>query len=386
MKKEDIFKRIFREEHLLQLMCQAHMNPDDFERNKTALSLSHWRVNWEKLVKLTWINNLQTIVLEVLKFHSLMKYLPLNHQKKLIRMDIFTRLYHASHLKKSQIILKNMLKRNINFVVMKTYSLNQELFEGTSIKIPLDLDLMIPIREFKKSSIILLESNYEYLPNHKSKKGSRYISNLDFYAPRSQEIFKKGKHTIELHATITDTPGFSIGPVITDSSNQSITQKLFSGTRKVSFQKIKVKVFKPNQLLISLFLHSFIQHNLQSGISFYEFAKVIQVYKKDLDWSYVDEFMEKYGLIPYFNWFLYLFNDLYPHILPDTVVKRLSEYERSLKPQHLLLFLYMKYKIFHPTNFARAHSKEIQKELCWAVMDNRFLKLGLQKAKNRIIK
>ncbi|OGY18914.1 MAG: hypothetical protein A2900_01250 [Candidatus Chisholmbacteria bacterium RIFCSPLOWO2_01_FULL_50_28] len=382
---DHIYKTFFKEEYLLQILCEAQIHPKQLNKKMSSQLLQQKHIDWEKMLDLIKANNLQTIILDYFQNQRLVKFLPSGIQSRLVKLAFYSHIYSLKHREQSRIILKKLINNKVEFVMMKTYALKERIFKNREIKADLDVDLLIPVHEFKEVSGLLFDLGYLFFPDMKTKNGVASIANLNFYCPSSQEIFKKGHHAVEIHTTITDTPRYSQIPVISEATNRQMTQEVYNGTDTISYQNIKVKVFKPSQLLLTHFLHSLVQHNLQRATSYYECAKMLQVYKEELEWGYIMKFVNIRKLKSYFMWFLFLLNDLYPNLLPNQLESELVNYEGSLKTQHWALYPYMKYKIFHQTNFAESKRRERQKEWCWAIIDQHLLNLVKHKIKKHLV-
>lgn len=374
-----LFKKMYREKYIIQLLCHAHLKKDKSKKKETTQLLESHNFNWKTFIQLVHNNKLYKVVVETLEYLSLSEKIPNQIYKKILKGAFTADLYSSKHAKETTTILKDIYAHNLKAVVMKSYAMTQFIFETTGFKTTLDVDLLISIYDFKKVSKILLQQDYLYFQDHHTKRGTEAIPNPDFYHPKSQEIFKKGTHTIELHTTIVDTFDWFALPIINQEKNKAVTQELFSKTQEIQFQDIKALVFSPEALVISLFLHMLFQHNLQIGISHYEFAKIITILKSRLNWKYIHRFTEKYNLAPYFLWFLLLLESQYPQILPKQTSLKVSQFNDKLKIHHRLLLFYMKKKILNPTKFLEGINKEREKEWCWAIIGNNLKRTILRK-------
>lgn len=377
------YKHFFPEQYLIEILCKATSTNTSINKKEIIQLTQRKSFSWQKLISLIRANHLSKIILDFINIHNLGSYFPSSFIKQINLDQLKIEYFYNYHIKQSSLILRNLLKNRIEFVVMKTYPFNDILFNKQPYKIYCDLDILIPIHHFKKTANILLKNGYKYFPSHRNRKGSNYIPFIDFYCPKTQEVFKKNGHQVELHTTIVDNFFFDI-KILNEKTNQYITNTFFFNSKTKAFRNLKIKAFTPSDLVISLFLHSFFQHNLQSGVTYYEFFLIFKKLRKVIQWDYIIKFIKRIKMEPYFLWFLYLFNDLYPNTLPSKINRSVKNYKQSLKVQHKLLFLYMKYKIFHPTKFLLNPAKEKEKELCWSIIDNQLLKLIGSKIRNKI--
>lgn len=375
------YKQLFPEECLVELLCQLEICKKTGAED--AASFSQKKIHWSRFLELLKNNQLLLSSLIDRIFIELKPHLPRRFQKELIKYQLIISYTIQQQNKEYLSMIKKLAKSELDFVVMKTYQYSRELSGLQEFRMRSDLDLLIPIYEFKKATQLLLAEKYQYFPSHSSKAGLNTFPMINFHPPKTQEIFKRKNYTIELHTTIVDNFYFYIKP-IDEKTNRLITHQLYEGSQEIFTKKQKIKRFLPTELFISLFLHSFFQHNLQGGITFYEFALVIKKFQKRIKWKQLIFFMKKIKMQKYFFWFLLLLDSLYPNILPPYILKKIRKYEKGLKFKHDLLFFYMRYKIFHPTNFLDDR-RELEKEWCWAILDNKLLKLILHKIKNHFV-
>lgn len=384
---DHFYNNLFQEELLLKKLCSLNIreNTTEYEKVRDQIIEKSININWRKFIKLVQINRLQTVILETLESYKFTELLPLKIQRELVKLSFSTRLYCSDHLSETKKILKAFNKESISFVVMKTYALSDSLFGVGRYKTSIDIDILVPVDEFKKAAFILLRSGYKYFEKHSSLSGLSKLPYGDFFLPKNQEIFKKANHDVELHTTIVDTFYFLPKPILSERDNRKATDELCKSAEYVSFQGLKVRAFAPTQLFLSLFLHSFFQHNLQFAITYYECAVIILKFDKNLDWNWIFDFVKRYELKPYFLWFLCIFNDLYPGMLPKKIALKVNKYQGSFGTKHKVAFFYTKCKVFHPTNFLKDPLKEREKEWLWAIINNNLTKVFFLKLRRRIL-
>lgn len=269
-------------------------------------------------------------------------------------------------------ILQLFLKQKINFVVMKSFIISYTPRWGAS-KISHDIDILIPPSQFAPCASILLSQGYTY--RSVTEEHIYYpLEYIDFYVPQSQECFQKGDLTVELHTSIVDTYNFLNSPW-NDKINKAATQELYKESYVSNFFGVPTRTFSETSLFISLFLHSFFQHNLQGGYQFLEAAKLLNYYHDTIDWKYVISYMRKYKIQKYLYWFLCLLDEIFSLPLPPKVRGDMRKNRESFGLLQVVMLFYMKCKILHPTTFLNHPKKEIQKKWCWAIIDQKVLSL-----------
>lgn len=375
------YNNLFPGEHLLEQLCRL-----SFFSNKNT----HYHnnipkikgINWYRFFHLVRHNKLQVVVAKTFSLDQVKSLIPDFIYKKIVLDRLLIQFYEEKQQKEFYQLLKKIGNSNLNIVVMKTFVYLPEILTDT-LKVHCDLDLLVPTNSFKGVVSLLSQLGYKYVfDSSRADKKFSSSHSVDFYLPKSQEVFKKNGYTVELHATVVDSFPFLLNSLDLEK-NQRMTQELYNNSVKTSYKDLIVKAFSPSAVILNFFLHSFFQHNLQSALTFYEFAHLIKTFGKKIDWNFVMLFTKKYDLQPYFLWFLCLFNELYPHTLPFRIQKKVNKYKNSLQILQLFLFYYMKYKIFNHTNFFGNYEKERQKEWAWTIINKNLLKFIYLKIKNK---
>lgn len=369
---------------LRMIMKIKFQDEADIENDKKILKRLLSRINWSKLFTMVAVNKLQFIIFDTLLNPSLSESIPKDILKKLEKEKIIFEYYRKKQRQEFLSIIKAFTRNGVDFVVMKTFLVAETLFDKRFEKINNDLDLLIPLADFKRAATCLFKLKYFYLPDsNKKNEIQNSIKSFDFYLPKSQELFVKNSNRVELHTTIVDTSPFpEVG--INENTNRLISQELFSKAEIITKRNLQIKIFTPTWLLFSLFLHSFFQHNLQGAMSYYEMASIIRKYRNKIDWSSLLITAKHFQMSRYFIWFLKLLENLYPKLLPQKITLLIKSENNSLDWQHKLTFLFMKNKIFFPTKFHTLRSEK-QKEWLWAIISNKLFKILGQKLKRRLL-
>lgn len=364
---DKIIARKYHEETFLRLLLATLFSEKPPQRLIKQAKEDLLGIRRERLEQLIKTNKLEKLVLKIIQELQLSDFLHKGLEKSLVKKGMVIEVIFNRRFKDSLKIMSSLAKARCDFVVLKTYLFRQKYFDGEAHKIVADLDLLVPVREFSKAYKVLLQDDYRYIPNLISLDKPGSISNVAFYAPKDQEFFVKGKYIVELHSTIVDTFDFySIKKFFNKEINTRITQELFEKIEYVEVNGLRLKVFLPNQLFISLFLHTFLQHDFQGSISFYEAAVTIR--KEKIDWKYVEFFIKKYRLTPFFEWYMCLLDDLFPYLLDKNLKRKIENYKRKFSLKQNLLFYFMRYKIFNPTNYLTNPERLKEKDWTWAII------------------
>jgi hypothetical protein len=335
-------------------------------------------VDWEKFIRIIRQNQLQTVYKAVLdSLHSHGKIPDIIYKQLVVDQLVVT---HQASLQKKEFIhvVKTLSRARVHFLVMKTFLYSTRLFGKNPLKISCDLDLLIPVNEFQRISALLIHDGYVWYENHHRKHTVvDYIN--DFYIPREEEIFQKGAYEIELHTTIVDTYSFE-SLALSDKNCRRLTQELFNSAVKINYLGLGVYTFSPTDLVISLFLHSYYQHNFIGLLRYYEVAKLIQHYSGSIRWSRIFSIIEKYNLTIYFLWYLSFFTALFPSALPQHVTQRVTAFQEKLTGFQLIIYYFMLHKVFYPNN----EFSDKQKGVIWAMMGRKFGQYVISALQNRL--
>jgi hypothetical protein len=363
-----LYLKLFTEEQLIFLLCKLHLchDPIDLERIKKTLNK---KINWVKMVRLIQINKLWMSVIDWQK--DLNKYniqLPHAFVEQCNAMTLPIQYYREVQQREARNIFQLLSRNEVKFVVMKSFVLSFAV-QWKVPKISCDIDLLIPPSEFKKAAEVLMRHRYKYIAE--SNQINRFPTQyLDFYLAKSQERFQGNRLIVEIHSSIVDTYD-SLSSPWDDEVNRSATQELYQSARKALFFGSSTKIFPTTELIISLFLHSLFQHNLQGGSQYLEIAFICNQYRDEINWEYIFKFMKKYKIMPYFLWFVCLLRDSFNPYFPNKVQNAINLYRNKLRFLQIALFYIMKYKILNPTRFSVDQKVERQKKWSWMIIDNR---------------
>lgn len=374
------YHNLFPEECLLEQLCGlSFFSHRDIHYNNGVSKMKN--INWNRFFSLVRHNKLQMIITKTFRFNQIKSLIPDFIYKKLVLDSLPIQFYINKQQKQFYLVLKKISDAELDIVVMKTFIYLPQILDST-LKVRCDLDLLVPTDRFKTTVNLLSQLGYKYASDsYHADKNFTSSRSMDFYLPKSQEVFKKNDYTVELHATVVDSFPFLLNPLEIEK-NQNMTQELYNNSIKISYKDLVVKAFSPSAVILNIFLHSLFQHNFQSAMTYYELAHLVKVLNKKIDWSFIMLFTKKYNLQSYFLWFLCLFNALYPHVLPFRIQKKVNKYKNSLQILQLLLLYYMRYKVFNHTNFSTDYTAEKQKEWSWTIINKNLLKFMYLKIKN----
>lgn len=360
-KANKIYKSLFPDEYCMEYLLQIRNGK---QIHKTSPHIEFKNIHWEKIFSLIRQNSIQTI------FNTKI-------YKTIMPRDIYFRIagdlfyndkYSISQNKEFNNVLTKLHNAHVNFLVMKTYLQSNQLFGKQAHKIYLDLDILMPISEFRKSSQILLQDGYHWFSNHSDKHApDDYLT--DFHIPKQEEIFKKNMYDIEIHTKLLNTESFN-STVLSQWQNRQLTQKLFDNSINVPYAGMTIKTFSPTSMLMNLFLHHFYQHNYQGVIRFYEFAKLIDVSGDNIKWENIIHLLDKYYLQSYFLWYLCLLENLFPLKLPAFIIKKVTSFKKKFSILQLIIFFGMRYLIFHSRDF---RYPDLLKKISWSIIDHRLM-------------
>lgn len=380
---EEIFDKAYKilcpEEYLINLLCQYSLKPGQNSKDLIISYIKKGNLDLKRFVKIVITNKLSSPILETLRKVKMLEKFPKAVKKTLIKEVLITKFLDKKQKENSRSVLKNLLDNHSSFVVMKYYSRSSAQTEEASIRKHEDIDLLIPVNEFRSVSELLLSKGYLYYPECKPFDGLKFIPDGDFYLPDSEELFIKEHHNIELHLKIIDVFGYYPPLIPSKSDVVNITQELFNSAKPFEFLDIKVKTFPPTQIFLSLFLHSFFHHNMQSRVDFYETSIMLDKLRSEIDWNYIFKFVERFNLKQYFLWYSSFLNDLQPGIIPDKFLKIILRYRKSFKVHQHFLYWLLKYKVFHPTKSFENPKRRFEYELYWAVIKGKLIRLILHK-------
>ena len=320
-------------------------------------------IDWQQLLALIRQNQLQAICKDSFNSPVFQSVAPEEFMRHMIADQLA--IQHMSAIKKQTTadIVRSLTNAGIRFVIMKTLPHEHVLFQAP-IKIPGDLDILLPVSAVKLAAGILTKLGYKCFWNHK-KTIKNALIHQDFYAPLSEHIFIRGNTTVELHTAIVNSSSFT-SRILSDYNNRLLTQELYNQKQHRLYHGIPVYIFSPTALFVSLFVHLLYQHNLQSAVRYYELFRVVRTYKKSIRWDEVLRLIRTYHLIPYFHWFACLFNDLFPNSLPKDILQSALKYRASFRLPQRILYSIMKQRLFHPSDLP---FKDNEKRICWAIMN-----------------
>ncbi len=370
-------QKLFPEERLIEMLCSFNITNNPTQEKINTYLITH-KINWGKFENLVIHNQLIPSILDCFNDRNLKSSFPLEIRQKLEYHYLSIQYIAQFQHKQFSTILTKLAEYKLDFLVMKAYLFDKQLFKGKYYRARCDLDLLVPVNQFEGISTYLFDIGFKHFHDHYTKEGKSNISSGNFYLPLSQEIFKKKDLLVEIHSSVVDIFDF-LHPVLDKETVRYITNKLYLNAKTRIINGKKIKVFSNPDLLLSLFLHNFFQHNLQLGIRFQESALITMKLINNSDWDYIIKFVTSIKMKAYFIWYLYLLNDIYPDIFRSKIKIEINKLEKKLQFQQKILLFFMRYKIFHPTNFPQDAMKEKEKEWCWAIMSNTLLQLLFHK-------
>jgi len=378
---EYLFQKTYPEIYILRALLARTFKINSAGENP---SRSNFQItfNNNKLLKIVTENKLNHIILELCNRDKVVENLFRDLLPELNKNEIADILLFKRHQTLSVKIMSILTKNACDFVVMKTYLLKKDLYNNQTIKITADLDLLVPLKEFNKISSILIREGYKHLPVKKGTKGAGPAIFSPFYQPKTQESFQKNNHIIEVHTVVVDTFKFLAYKEFNRRINEKLSDQLYRGTRYIRLGANRVKVFRSEDLLISLFLHSFFQHNMQIVISYYEVASVLS--KNKLDWNYLEKIVRNYSLDAFFWWYMSILDELFPNVCNIIVKKKIRDFRHSFSLSQKFFFKYMGYKIFMPSRFRKSPNKEQEKELYWSIIRNNLFSVLIQRISRKL--
>ena len=320
-------------------------------------------VNWQRLLMLIRQNRLQVICKGSFNSQAFQSVAPKKIFQQIVADQMTIQLYAVKNKRVLIKIAGLFTQAGIRFVVMKTLPYEHVLFRSP-VKIAGDLDILLPVSDIKLAAGVLIKLGYECFWNHE-KVNKNILIQQDFYAPLGEHIFVKGNTTVELHTTIVNSSSFT-SKLLSDYNNRLLTQELYNQKQRKIYHGVPIYLFSPTALFVSLFIHLLYQHNLQSVVRYYELFRVIHSYNNSLRWNGVLSLIQTYNLIPFFYWFICLFNDLFPSSLPKNILQSAQKYKASFGLPQRILYYIMKRRLFHPSDLP---FRDIEKRVCWAIMN-----------------
>lgn len=354
-------KRIYisPEEYLIRLLRRKN---DRFSSWPQNLYLSRWT----KFYDIVRRNQLQLFCRRsFLSQASFLSDVPSWIQKQLIADELS--ITQTADLQKKEFchIINSLNDAGVHFVVMKTFLHSSQVERIILLKASCDLDLLMPIADFRIASSVLIENNYLWYIDHVKRYTTKDCTS-DYYTPQAEEIFRKGPYEIELHTRIVGNEP-SLSHVMSETTNRNLTQILSGWTTPTAHRNRHIHIFSPTGLIMSLFIHLFYQHNYRGLRRYLEIAQIIESYENSIKWNTLHNTSQKFHLHSYFRWFLLLLDRLFPDVLPTSVKRRVYKYKLNFLEK--LLFDRMLHQVFYPDDSPRS---EKQKKLFWAIIDGRF--------------
>ena len=374
---ETFYIKYFPEERLLEMLCGYSLCQRPTKKLINQYLLNQ-RINWKEFTDLVINNHLIPIVIDYFNNSRGINLIPSFTRQKLEHYYLTIQYINKFQNQQFFSILSALSELKIDFLVMKGYLFDNQLFKKEYYRARCDLDLLVPMSQFEKISVYLLQTGFRYYHDHYEKKGKKSFRSGPFYKPNTQEIFKKKGLLVEIHTSIVDYLPL-IQPALDEKTIMNITNYFFSHAQLKTINGYKIKVFSDRDLLLSSFLHNLIQHNLQLGIRLHESAQIIRKLINQNDWIHIWKFISWINLTMDFTWFLHLLFIIYPSLFSFEIKRIVNKHEEKLCFYQLLVFYFMRYKVFHPTNFPQNTSKEKEKEWCWAIIDKKVLSLFAQK-------
>lgn len=373
--------KLFPEEALVLRLCFFHIQKDRGVLPSIQALLAK-DIHWQKITSLIQDNKLWGSATDWQA--DLQKYSISLPDSFVLQCRALKELlqYHRSLQKREAAhVFRLLSKNNVHFVVMKSFVASYHS-QWRAPKVSADIDILVPYSAFSLAvkSLNALGYKHRSIYHGATPEPASYI---DFYSPYSQETFQKGLMCVELHTCIVDTFYFLHSPW-SDVVNRMATQELYDGAYGAHFGTVPIRKFSETLLLESLFLHSFFQHNLEGGSQYMEVAALVRQYAHNIDWRHIHRFMERYGMKQYYFWFLCLFDDLFPSILPKNIQREVATRRQQLTIVQVGLYYYMKFKILHRTSFSGHPEREKRKEWCWAIIDKSVLSLIANKIIRRV--
>ena len=364
--------RIPKEEYLIVLLCRQNINPRRDTPNNIRWKAFLSTINWERFVRILCQNQLELLLHKNISQNQLFKNIPQQTQKQLIALYLTETRIARSKSDEFTRIIKKLNHLHIPYVLMKTFGYTIKLFHSAIPKLYSDLDILIQVKNFAHTRVLLEKEGYNLYLTH-TEKAVQQQNFSDFYTPKGEEIFRKKEFEIELHTTVARTLSID-SRVLSDISLRSLTQEFYKDTQNTTYQKQNIRVFSPTSLFVTQFIHLFFQHNYQGIMRYCELAKIMTSFYDKINWSFVLILLEKYKLRSYFRWFLFLLNDIFPSTVPAILMKEFSIKNKHLNIVEFILYRFIKYQMFHPGDFEYSDK---QKEIVWAVIDRRLIRYFL---------
>lgn len=324
-------------------------------------------INWQRLLSLIRQNQLQVVCRDSFEAPAFQSLAPQEFTDQIIEDQMTIQLLATKKRRETGKIIRSFTKAGIQFIMMKTLPYERILFRSP-VKVPGDLDILLPVSEFYQAAKILMDTGYRLSINH------REVDLLTLpleptYIPKGEEIFKKDSFTVELHTTLLDTLNFS-SQRLNDRGNRAITNALYSQKQTVRYEGTLCYAFTPTALFLSLFFHCFYQHNYQSVIRYIEAAMVLRVFSRSIRWNYMWSFVTQYQCSNNFLWFLVLLEDIAPQSLPQHERATIRRMQQQWAGFQLLTYYIVKRLLFYPGDIPPTHS---QKKFTWIMINKQLL-------------
>lgn len=365
-----LLNTVLREE--LALHCLGKAIQGDHKDQRVAIGFyKNTHLNWKRFSLLVKQNRMICVVIQEMEKLKISKYVDPLVYEEMKHLYFSTLSYISAATKEYSTILDTLNHNHVQYIVLKNIFSTQSLYRYGSLKPSGDLDILISSKqEYFRVVQILFKKGYLYHLTHTSQKGhSSLIENSKHF--QGQKIFKKTlivndsriKYVIELHPTIVDSKELSVSPLNWEA-NLQLTQDMVTHTQTATINHISYKKLTTTYQLLALLMHSVVQHNMQSYVTIFEIANFINAHYRQIHWATLMKTANKYSLFSLIMWYFNLLLRFFPKIrMPFVIQAKAAQTVQKTIPR--LIFEYMTYKVFHPTDYFLWSGYELEKSVCW---------------------
>jgi len=169
---ETFYIKYFPEERLLEMLCGYSLCQRPTKKLINQYLLNQ-RINWKEFTDLVINNHLIPIVIDYFNNSRGINLIPSFTRQKLEHYYLTIQYINKFQNQQFFSILSALSELKIDFLVMKGYLFDNQLFKKEYYRARCDLDLLVPMSQFEKISVYLLQTGFRYYHDHYEKKGKK---------------------------------------------------------------------------------------------------------------------------------------------------------------------------------------------------------------------
>lgn len=288
-------KKTLPNEHKLIFLC-ARLKINSSLQQKIKELISH-PTNWNEIIEISRRHQILTLI-----YYNLNKL----NLKNIIPKDIYYALENSYYLnldrniklhREFSSVLEAINSIQIDIIILKGVHLTEIVYKNPALRAMADIDILIKEKELKRLKALLLQLGYqEAIKNVPANFIQRYQITFGFI----KAILPNLSLYIDVHRKLVPARPYNINLPL-----------LWERTQKKSLAGLKVSFLSREDTLLFLALH--LKGHMRQPLplkSICDIAELLNLYKNNLDWCYIQTTARKNHLVSNVYFALYISKEL----------------------------------------------------------------------------